>query len=78
MGGSCFVDGGTVMTVMTSHLSAAELETRYETAADPVAKSHFHAVWLLCLDYKAEEVAEILSFSTRWVRLLVKRYKALK
>jgi len=62
------------MTAIASHLSAAELEARYKTAADPVAKSHFHAVWLLSLDYTAEEVAELLSFSVRWVRLLVKRY----
>ena len=62
------------MTAIASHLSAAELEARYETAADPIAKSHFHAVWLLSLDYTAEEVAELLSFSVRWVRLLVKRY----
>jgi transposase len=62
------------MTVIASHLSGTELEARYETAADPVAKSHFHAVWLLSLNYGIEEVAEILSFSGRWVRLLVKRY----
>jgi transposase len=62
------------MTTIASHLSAAELEARYETAADPVAKSHFHAIWLLSLNYGIEEVAEILSFSIRWVRLLVKRY----
>ncbi len=62
------------MTAIASHLSAAELEARYKTAADPAAKSHFHAVWLLSLDYTAEEVAGFLSFSVRWVRLLVKRY----
>ena len=62
------------MTAIASHLSAAELEVRYETAADPVAKSHFHAIWLLCLGYTASEAAAILSFSVRWVRLLLKRY----
>ncbi len=62
------------MTAIASHLSAAELEARYKTAADPAAKSHFHAIWLLCLGYTATEVAELLSFSVRWVRLLVKRY----
>jgi transposase len=62
------------MTGIASHLSASELEARYKRAADPVAKSHFHAVWLLSLDYTAEEVAELLSFSVRWVRLLAKRY----
>jgi len=62
------------MTAIKSHLSAAELEHRYETAAEPIAKSHFHALWLLSQDYAIEETAEILSFSTRWVRSLVKRY----
>ena len=62
------------MTAIASHLSTAELEARYETAGDPVSKSHFHAVWLLSLNYKTEEVAAILSFSPRWVQRLVKRY----
>lgn len=50
------------MTAIASHLSTAELETRYKTAADPVAKSHFHTIWLLSKDYTAQEVAEILAF----------------
>ncbi|MGO9808782.1 MAG: helix-turn-helix domain-containing protein [Rhodomicrobium sp.] len=62
------------MTAIASHLSAADLEARYKTAANPAAKSHFHAVWLLSLGYTAAEVAKLLSFSVRWVRLLVKRY----
>ena len=62
------------MTAIASHLSAAELEARYETAADPVSKSHFHAIWLLSLGYMITEVAAILLFSTRWVSLLAKRY----
>jgi hypothetical protein len=65
------------MTAIASHLSAEELEARYETAADPVSKSHFHAIWLLSLGYTASNVAAILSFSGRWVRLLVKRYNEL-
>jgi transposase len=62
------------MTAIASHLSAAELQARYKTAADPVAKSHFHAIWLLSINYKTEEVAEILSLSPRWVRQLARRY----
>jgi hypothetical protein len=27
-------------------LSNAELEAGYETAVDPIGKSHFHALWL--------------------------------
>ncbi len=62
------------MTAIASYLSTAELEAQYKAASDPVGKSHFHAVWLLSLNYKTEEVAEILSFSARWVQRLVKRY----
>ena len=62
------------MTAIASHLSSGELEARYETAADPVSKSHFHAIWLLSLGHKSSEVAALLSFSARWVRLLAKRY----
>jgi transposase len=64
------------MTAIASHLSAMELEARYKTAADPVSKSHFHALWLLSMDYKTGEVAQILSFSPRWVQRLAKRYNA--
>ena len=60
------------MTALISHLSGAELEARYETAGDPVSKSHFHAIWLLSSGYAIPEVAAILS--ARWVRLLCKRY----
>jgi transposase len=61
---------------MTSkaRLSSFELEARYEAAADPVAKSHFHALWLLSSGYEVDEVAELLSFTPRWVRALSKRY----
>ena len=59
------------MTTITAHVSSAELEARYKRAVDPIGKSHFHALWLLSCGY---EVAELLSFSSRWVRAVVKRY----
>jgi transposase len=62
------------MTTIKEHLSSVELEARCKTAADPIAKSHFHALWLLCLGYEIGEVAEILSFSKRWIRRLINRY----
>ena len=62
------------MSTIKPHLSATELEHRYKTATEPIAKSHFHALWLLSQGYDLDETAEILSFSTRWVRLLLKRY----
>lgn len=62
------------MTAIKPHLSTAELEHRYETASEPIAKSHFHALWLLSRGYDIDQVASLLSFSTRWVRILIKRY----
>ena len=62
------------MAIIKNHLSSVELEGRYKTAADPIAKSHFHALWLLSSGYAIGAVAEILSFSTRWIRRLVQRY----
>ena len=62
------------MATINAHLSAPEIEGLYEAAADPIAKSHFHALWLLSSGYEIDEVAELLSFSPRWVRVLVNRY----
>jgi transposase len=64
------------MTTIRAHLSSLELEAGYEAAADPIAKSHFHALWLLSSGYEVDEVADLLSFSPRWVRALIKRYNA--
>ena len=73
MEGSCFAEGGPVMTAVQSHLSTAELEHRYKTASEAIAKSHFHALWLLTRGYSIDQVAGLLSFSTRWVRILIDR-----
>jgi transposase len=62
------------MTVIAAYLSSEDLEASYETAADPVAKRHFHALWLLSLGYEVDEVAELLSLSPRWVWQLLRRY----
>src|SRR6516164_9770090 len=65
---------GTIMTTIKAHLLSCELEARYKGAADAIAKSHFHALWLSSLGYEVDESAELLSFSPRWVRALIKRY----
>lgn len=62
------------MTSIAPHLSTSELEVCFKTAPDSVARSHFHALWLLSEGYENDEVAELLSFSTRWVQALLKRY----
>jgi hypothetical protein len=62
------------MTRKSPHLSLAALETRYRKATAAVEKSHFHAILLLAQGYELDELAEILSFSQRWVEKLAKRY----
>jgi hypothetical protein len=51
---------GQDMTRIESHLRTEELEARYETAGDPIAKSHFHGLWLLSKGYDLDEVAELM------------------
>jgi Homeodomain-like domain len=63
------------MTRIAAHVSGKDLEANYE-AADPVAKRHFHALWLLSCGYEVEEVAELVSLSTRWVWQSTRRYNA--
>lgn len=62
------------MTTLTTHLSVEDLAARYKTASEPIAKAHFHAIWLLASGYSIAQVAKLLSFSTRWVTALAKRY----
>jgi len=62
------------MAAIKSHLSVTELEHRYKAAPEAIAKSHFHALWLLARGYSIDQVASLLSFSTRWVRILIERY----
>lgn len=64
------------MAKIEGHLSVKELEERYKTASEAIAKSHFHAIWLLALGQSVEQVAKLLSLSTRWVKALVRRYNA--
>jgi transposase len=63
-----------VVTVIAAHLNSKDLEASYEAAVDPVAKRHFHALWLLSLGYEVDEVAELVSLSSRWVWRLIRRY----
>jgi transposase len=62
------------MATIQKHLTSVELEARYKSATDPIAKSHFHALWLLSSGYAMGEVAKLLSFSPRWIRALINRY----
>lgn len=56
------------------HLSVDELERRYRRARDPVARSHWHIVWLLAAGRASGEVAAATGYSVDWVRTIAHRY----
>ena len=50
---------------VASHLSIEELEGRYRSASETVAKSHFQTIWLLAKGRGVGEVADSLGFAPR-------------
>jgi transposase len=56
------------------HLALDELERRYRTAKDPVARSHWQMVWLLARGQAAERVAAVTGYTANWVRTIAQRY----
>ena len=61
---------------LAAHLTTAELEERYRTATDPVARSHWQMLWLLSQQRSATEVATITGYSSTWVSTIARRYNA--
>jgi transposase len=57
------------------HLTLAELERRYRRARDPVARSHWHILWLLAGGMATAEVARLTRYSVNWVREIARRYR---
>lgn len=57
------------------HLPLDELERRYRTAADPIARSHWQTIWLLARGQPTATVADVTSYSVNWVRELARRYR---
>jgi hypothetical protein len=58
------------MTKIGPHLNVGALEVRYKTASDPVAKSHFHAIWLLALGRSVnEKPRKLLALREKPVRM---------
>ena len=47
------------MKRIKSHLSPIELEHRYKTASEAIAKSHFHALWPLARGYNEGRLSSV-------------------
>lgn len=60
---------------LPSHLPIDELERRYRTAQDPIARSHWQIIWLLARGQPTATVAEVTSYTVNWVREIARRYR---
>ncbi len=56
------------------HLSPQELEERYRDAKDPIARSHYQIVWLICQGKTTSQVMEVTGYSRDWIQKLARRY----
>jgi hypothetical protein len=54
-----------------------ELETRYRRAKEPVARSHWQAIWLLAQGWASAQVAAVTGYSVNWVRTIARHYHQL-
>jgi transposase len=56
------------------HLPVAELERSYRRATDPVARRHWHIIWLLARGQTSAHVATVTGYSRDGIRTLARRY----
>ena len=54
---------------LESHLSTAELESRYRDANDPIEeRSHYQIAWLISQGKTTAEVMEVTGYSRNWIQ----------
>lgn len=56
---------------MTTALTIEELRERYRRATDAVERTHWHIPWLMKEGHTPEEIASMLGYTARWVRMIV-------
>ena len=59
-----------------SEWTAETLHDRYRHTQDPVERPHWHILWLLKADKSPREVAVLLGYTARWVRMIISRWNA--
>ena len=59
---------------LTPRLTVDELNRRYRQASDPVARSHWHILWLLAQNTPTAQVATVTGYTPDWIRALARRY----
>lgn len=61
---------------VTPHLTPDELGDRYRHAHDPVARTHWHLLWLVAQGHHVPEAARLVGYTANWACELVRRYNA--
>jgi len=56
-----------------THFPLDELETRYRTAKDLVARSHWHIIWLLAQGLTSAQLAAT-GYTVNWIQTIARRY----
>lgn len=64
------------MARVVDHLSAADLERRYVSCADPVEARHLQAIWFLAQGRTVAATSAVTAFGARWIEQLLERYNA--
>ena|SRR6185295_11766449 len=62
--------------VIALHLPIEELQQRYRTAEDPVARSQWQILWLLAQGLPTAQVAQVTGYGVRWIQEIARRYRA--
>lgn len=59
---------------VADHLSVDVLRQGFQTASDPVERSHYQVVYLAALGWGSADIATASGYGVSWVRTLVRRY----
>ncbi|HEV2132547.1 MAG TPA: winged helix-turn-helix domain-containing protein [Longimicrobiaceae bacterium] len=59
---------------VADHLSPEQLKQRFQSAHDPVERTHFQVLYLASLHWRSADIAEAVGYSIIWIRKLVRRY----
>jgi transposase len=62
--------------VIAPHLPIEELQQRYRTAEDSVARSQWQMLWLLAQGMPTAQVAQVTGYGVRWIQEIARRYRA--
>ncbi len=61
---------------LADHLREEDLFTRYHGAQQPIARTHWQVLWMVCQGFRTEDIADAVGYSPTWIRKLVGRYNA--